>query len=47
MAWSVLTWLIMRIFQSYFLFEGVCAKTRHKSYTRNVTGNAKKPHQDY
>jgi len=29
MAWSVLTWKILRIFQSQFLFGEVRAKTRH------------------
>ncbi|WP_271424941.1 hypothetical protein [Aequorivita sinensis] len=33
MAWSVLTWKILRIFQSQFLFIEVRTKTRHSSYT--------------
>ena len=34
MAWSVLTWKILRIFQSQFLSGKVCAETRHSSYTK-------------
>jgi len=33
MAWFGLTWKILRIFQSQFLFGEVRAKTRHSSYT--------------
>lgn len=36
MAWSVLTWKILRIFQSQFLFSEVCADTRHSSYTNTL-----------
>ena len=34
MAWSVLTWKILRIFQSQFLFGEVRAETRHSPYTK-------------
>jgi len=34
MAWSVLTWKILRIFQSRFLSGKVRAEARHSSYTR-------------
>ncbi len=34
MASSVLTWKILRIFQSRFLSGKVCAETRHSSYTK-------------
>lgn len=34
MAWSGLTWKILRIFQSRFLSGEVCAETRHSSYTK-------------
>ena len=33
MAWSVLTWKILRISQSKFLSKEVRAETRHSSYT--------------
>ncbi|RAJ17517.1 hypothetical protein LX77_03885, partial [Gelidibacter algens] len=36
MAWSVLTWKILRISQSQFLFGEVRAKTRHSSYTTTL-----------
>ncbi len=36
MAWAVLTWKILRIFQSQFLFKEVCAETRHSSYTNKL-----------
>lgn len=36
MAWLVLTWKILRIFQSQFLFREVCADTRHSSYTKTL-----------
>src|SRR5690606_30311584 len=36
MAWSVLTWKILRIFQSRFLSGVVCAETRHSSYTKTL-----------
>ncbi|MEH6764381.1 MAG: hypothetical protein V7655_07770 [Aequorivita antarctica] len=34
MAWSVLTWKILRISQSQFLSGKVCAETRHSPYTK-------------
>jgi hypothetical protein len=37
MAWSVLTWKILRIFQSQFLFGDVCAETRNSSYTERCS----------
>jgi len=36
MAWSVLTWKILRISQSRFLSEKVCAETRHSSDTTTL-----------
>ena len=36
MAWSVLTWKILRISQSQFLFGEVRAETRHSSYTKTL-----------
>ena len=39
MAWSVLTWKILRISQSQFLSGKVCAETRHSLYTRDVVGH--------
>jgi hypothetical protein len=41
MAWSVLTWKILRISQSQFLFGEVRAKSRHSSYTKRY-GQAEK-----
>ena len=40
MAWSVLTWNILQIFQSQFLSGEVGAKTRHSSYTSTLYVNA-------
>ncbi len=42
MAWSVLTWKILRIFQSQFLSGKVCAETRHSSYTNTLPTIMKK-----
>lgn len=36
MSWSVLTWIILRISQSQFLFGEVRAKSRHNSYTKTL-----------
>jgi len=36
MAWSVLTWKILRISQSQFLSGKVRAETRHSSYTNTL-----------
>jgi hypothetical protein len=36
MAWSVLTWKILRILQSQFLSGKICAETRHSSYTSTL-----------
>ncbi len=41
MAWSVLTWKILWIFQSQFLFGEVRAETRHSSYTKPIDKNRK------
>jgi len=42
MAWSVLTWKILRIFQSQFLSGEVRAETRHSSYTKRYAQKIKK-----
>jgi hypothetical protein len=42
MAWPVLTWKILRIFQSQFLFGEVRAETRHSSYTKRCLQVKKK-----